>query len=307
MVELLQIFVDNIAPILVVALIGYVAGRRFGIEGRSTGQLIYYVFSPALIFTSLYTSEIDGGEILSLALALTAQHVAIAAISFAVLRFIKGDRLDKSAVALTVFCLNAGNYGLSLVSFAFGEAVLARAVIIFVFSMLLNYSIGVFIASSGQKSPLEALRSVLTVPALYVAVIALVLRALMGDNLPVLIMRPMQLLASAAIPSMLVMLGLQLVQSARLEKVQLISAGVALKLLVAPLLATAIALLFNLDTAARIAFIAQCSMPTAVMTLVLADQFNLDQGLTLNVILASTLASPIPLSVIVYLLQQSPI
>jgi len=61
--------------------------------------------------------------------------------------------------------------------------------------------------------------------------------------------------------------------------------------------------LFELAGPARFAFIVQAGMPTAVLTLVLAHQFDTDRDLTLSFIVTSTLISPLTLTVLIYLLR----
>jgi predicted permease len=61
--ELLQIFVDNIAPILLIAAVGYTIGRRLGIDPVPVGRILYNVLSPALVFQSISTSKITGAEV----------------------------------------------------------------------------------------------------------------------------------------------------------------------------------------------------------------------------------------------------
>lgn len=304
MTELFQIFIDNIAPILIVAAVGYIVGRQLKVEPRSTGQLIFYVFSPALVFHALYTTEITGNEFLVLFAGMAIFQFIMGAVAYIALYFQQDSRADKSAVMLSTFCLNAGNYGLSLASFAFGEAVLARAVIIYVANTIMNYTFGVFIASSGRETVKGALLSILRVPAVYVVPAAFILRATVGDGLPPVVLRSVKLMADAAIPAMLILLGLQLNHAARLQKLNLVGTGTTIKLLVAPCIAVALAALFNLDLLARTAFIMQCSTPTAVITLVMASEYNLDEGLSLNLVMVTTLLSPLTLSVVIYLLQQ---
>ena len=133
---------------------------------------------------------------------------------------------------------------------------------------------------------------------------AFALKALGIDELPPALERTSRLLADAAIPLMLVLLGLQLGRFAKPDRWRLVAAGAGIRLLVAPLVALALAPLFELAGPARFAFIAQAGMPTAVLTLVLAHQFDTDRDLTLSFILASTLISPLTLTALIYLLQK---
>jgi predicted permease len=60
----------------------------------------------------------------------------------------------------------------------------------------------------------------------------------------------------------------------------------------------------SLNGYALIAFIMQASMPVAVATIIFASEFHLDREQILGTVLASTLASPITLSILILLLQQ---
>lgn len=306
MTELISIFVNNIVPVLIVAGVGYVAGQKLRVDGQTVGQLIFNVFSPALVFFSLYESQIGGSE-LGLLIAVTAMfQLSMAALAYLVMNFQRADRVERSSVMLGAFCMNAGNFGLSIAAFAFGDAVLARAVVIYISNTLLNYTLGVFVASSGRQSPRGALLNVVRVPAVYASVAALLVRGL-NIELPIVIYRAAGVLKDAAIPLMLILLGIQLSQSARLQKLTLVTTGVLLKLLIAPLVGIGLALVFQLEALAMISFALQTSMPTAVITLILAKEYQLDETLMLNLIMATTLLSPFTLSVIILFLRQLPL
>lgn len=304
MAELISIFANNIAPVLIVAGVGYLAGRTLKIESQSLARLIFNVFSPALVFYSLYTSEIRGEEFGLLILIVLVFQLIMAALAYVIARLQHADRMEQASVILSAFCLNAGNFGLSVVDFAFGSAVLARAIVVWVGNTILNYTLGVFVASSGSLPRRGALINVLKVPAFYGTAAAFILRGL-SIELPPVILRSTGVLKDAAIPAMLVMLGLQLSQSVRISRPALVSTGVIIKLVVGPLLGVGLALLFHLDNLAAAAFIMQASMPTAVMTLILAKEYHLEETLMLNLIMVSTLVSPLTLSVIILLLKRA--
>jgi predicted permease len=302
--ELISIFVNNIAPVLIVAGVGYIAGRQLKIESRSIAQLIFNIFSPALVFFSLYDSKIGGDELASLILLIVLFQGVMAGISYLVMRLYKVGKIERSSLVLSSFCLNAGNYGLSIANFAFGEAVLARAVVVYIGNTILNYTLGVFVASSGRQSARGALLNILRVPAFYATAIAFLLRGL-NLELPVVVFRAVTVLKDAAIPAMLVLLGLQLGNLMPRYRGKLVSVGVVLKLLVAPVIGLGLVALFGLQGTAAVAFILQASMPTAVVILVLAKEYQLDEPLTLNLIMATTLLSPFTLSVIILLLRNT--
>jgi malate permease and related proteins len=301
-IELFQIFIDNIVPILAVAGTGFVAGRALKLNARTLGQLVFYVFSPALAFDLLYSSQIQPGELGVLFIGTISFQLIMAALSFIITRAEGTGRLEASALMISSFCLNAGNYGLSLVSFAYGEQVLARAAVVFISNLVMNYTLGVLVASSGRKSIREALTGILRVPAVYSIPAAFILKTI-APELPLVITRPIELLSGATIPCMLVLLGLQLGESVKFTKLRLVGIGVLLKMFVAPLIGVGLAFLLHLDAVSKAAFITQVSMPTAIVTLVMASEYDLDRDLSVSLILATTLISPVTLSLIIWLLR----
>lgn len=304
MLELLQIFVDNIAPILIIAGVGYALGRSVQPDPRSISAVIFNVLSPSLVFYSLYDSDIGGGEIVTLFGGVIVLQTTMLGIAMAVMWM--GSDIQprqRANVLLATMSMNTGNYGLSLVAFAFGDAALSRAAVIFVANSMMNYTLGVYVASNGTTSPLQAVAAVLRTPAVYALIAALVFSAL-NFRLPLMVERPIVTLSGAAIPMMLLLLGLQLAQFKPVARSgRLLMTGVGLRMLVSPFIAAGITLLLGMTGDARTAFIVQGAMPTAVITLVLSTQFRLDRDLMLAFIFVSTLVSPFTLSVLVAILR----
>ncbi len=301
MSELIPIFINNIVPILLIAAIGFWAAYRLNLPPKPISTLLYYILSPALVFYAMYVSEISGGEIVVLALVTTLFQLIMAGLTLFVLRFQQVSQVERANLMIGTFCLNAGNYGLPLVSFAFGPEVFNRAVIIFIVNTALNYSYGVYVASNGRSTPRQALGNVLRTPAVYAIIAAFGLRIL-SIELPLALERSSQTLSEATIPMMLILLGVQMAQFKSFGRLRLVAVGVVLKMLIAPLLAVGLVLIFSLGREAATAVIMQLSMPTAVVTIVLTTEFDLDEELALNLIMMTTLLSPITLSILIALL-----
>jgi hypothetical protein len=188
------------------------------------------------------------------------------------------------------------------VLFAFGRESLAFASVYFVMSAALVYTVGVFVAGSGRGTLWSALSGVARVPALY-AVVAAGVVVVLGASVPLAIMRPIGLLSDAAIPVMVLVLGMQLERATRPAHPAAVAAAVLLSLVVAPILAFGLASALGLVGAARQAAIIEASMPAAVVTTVLALEFNLDAEFSTSVVLFSTLLSPFTLVLLIKILQ----
>ncbi len=301
MLELLQIFIDNIAPILLIAAVGYTIGRRLEVDPKPVGRILYNVLSPALVFQSISTSRITGVEVAQIFLVMSLFIVIMGGAGWLIMR--GNNRVERASVMLCATCANNGNFGLPLISFAFGPEVFTRAVIVFIAFTIFNYTSGVFIASSGRKSLRQAALNVLFVPAVYAAIAGIIV-SFAGFTLPPVLARSVLLVSQASVPMMLLLLGLQLARSAALTRIGVVSVGVGLRLLVSPIVAAALVMLVGLNAPATVAVIMQSSMPVAVATIILASEFELDHQLSLSMIMASTLLSPVTLSILIFLLRR---
>jgi len=302
LLDLFIIFIDNLVPLLIIAGVGMILRRQFQIEPKPVSNMIFYVFSPALIFWSLYAGEIGGGEFIALFGGTVLFQVLMMLIGGIAARLQGTTSIERAALMLSAFCMNAGNFGLPLIQFAFGEAVMSRAIVVMVANVSVNYTLGVFVASNGRSSVKEAFLNVLKTPAIYAFTSGMLLRSL-ELQIPVAIERPIASLSAAAIPLMLVLLGIQLGAIGKLKHLTLMANGIIIRLFLSPFIAIGLAALLMMNDMAAAAFIMQCSMPTAVVTIILATEFELDQELMLNLILATTLLSPLTLSVLILLLR----
>jgi malate permease and related proteins len=124
-----------------------------------------------------------------------------------------------------------------------------------------------------------------------------------GAELPKAVSRPVDLLGAAAIPSMLLVLGMQFEKGARPERPGLVAAASALALVGAPLIGVVLASALGLTGLARQAVLVESAMPSAVITTILALEFDIAPAFVTSVVVVTTLASPFTVSVVIALLQ----
>lgn len=310
MITLLEVFVNNLLPILLSAGAGLVLGRAFRPDIKSITRLSFYIFSPCLVFASITQSRVSNAEFGQLSLFAVAAIVTMLLIAAIVGLALRLDRRTLATLVISAAFVNSGNYGLAALRFAFGEEALARGVVFYVVSTLSVYTLGVFVSSLGRGSPAQALKEVFTIPAFYALVAAGVIHWT-GWSVPLFVDRAVTLLGEAAIPVMLVILGLQMA-AMRLHtqadpwprgRWVVIGVGAGLQLLAAPLMALALGALLGLDGVNYQAAVLEASMPAAVITTVLAVQYDLDADLTTATVVLSTLLSPLTLTPLILYLQ----
>jgi predicted permease len=298
---LLDVFVNNLLPILLLSGAAFALGRALKLDSRPLGRIIFYILSPALIFNLLTSSKLAVESIVLMMGYSASVMLIIGGIALAFGKLLRLERSALTAVVLTSLFANNGNYGLPLISFAFGQEALAYASIYYVTNSLLLYTLGVLIASLGHLRLKEALLGLLKVPALY-AIILAVIFIRTGWTLPSPIQKTVELTAGAAVPGMLILLGLELQKAEWTHNLRALSIPVVCRLLIGPVIGLAMAALFGLNSNARKDGITEAGMPSAVMTTVLADEYKLDISLVTAIVFVSTILSPLTLTPLLYFL-----
>jgi hypothetical protein len=302
MSTLVEIAYNIIAPIFIVVALSFWLDRRIGIDPASLSRLVIYLFSPSLVLYSLSHSDLNGGESTRLIITVIVMSLLVAGLAWFIARGQQFNPRTESAFVMSATLINAGNYGIPLNRFAFGADGESRAVIFYVATAFMAYTLGVFVASRGTGSVRRALRNVFYVPLLYAAVVGILLNVAEVE-LPVPLDRSIKLLSDAAIPAMLVVLGTQLSRASVRGQIRPILMASSLRLIVAPLIAFGLVLLLGMSGLARQVSIVQAGMPTAVAAGVLATEFGSDAEFTTATILFSTVLSMATLSVILALVM----
>jgi malate permease and related proteins len=298
-----SIFASDILPIFILAGVGFVLARRFRAEVKTLSTVAFNALSPCLVFYQLVTAEISGSQSLRVAAFCVLLTLAIGLAARLVSLPLRLDRMTLSSFLLVAMFSNSGNYALPVVLFAFGKEALAFASVYFVTSAILIYTAGILVAASGHGSLRLATTRLFKVPALY-AVTAAVIVLATHTTVPAMVLRPIGLLSDAAIPIMLLVLGMQLERAVMPKHPSAVAAAVVLSLVVAPAVAFALSAILGLAGAARQAAIIEASMPAAVITTVLALEFNLDASFSTSVVFFTTLLSPVTLVLLIAYLQR---
>lgn len=292
MIALLAIFTNNILPIFLTAGGGYLIAKLLKINPRPISQIIFYVLAPCLIFNLLTSSQLPNQEILRMVGFTIAVILTVGVITWIVGAMLRMERRLLVAVLIaTMFC-NAGNYGLSLNQFAFGENALTYASIFFITMTIITFTIGVFAASLGSSGIKQSLFGLFRVPMVYALLIALLINRL-RLNLPLPLERTFSLLGDAALPMMMLLLGIQLANASWDGKILALGFTNLMRMLAAPLIAILFSMVFKLSGAALQAGITEAAMPTAVVVTVLATEYDVHPSFVTTAVFTSTLLSPL--------------
>jgi predicted permease len=298
---LLDIFANNLLPILLLGGAGFALGKFMSVDPKPLGRIIFYILSPVLVFNLVTQSQLSIGHIAGMMAYAAVVMLTVAGLAYLAGRILHLERTVLIAVVLTTLFANNGNYGLPLIGFAFGQEALAYASIYFVTNSLMLYTVGVMIASLGHLRWKDALKGLLKIPAIYAIIIAIIF-VQTGWKLPEPLQRTVSLAAGGSIPAMLVLLGLELTRVKWSRNLRALSIPVIARLIVGPLVGWLMAGLFGMTGVARQDGITDAAMPSAVMTTILASEYNIEPELVTAIIFISTILSPLTLTPLLYFL-----
>lgn len=281
-VNLVLTVLGIVAPVALLAAVGF-AWVRLGFEYRLefVTRLGMTLAVPCLIFTALMQTRIEPAALAAVSVAAVLAYGVLTLVFWGLVRVAGLDR--RTYLAPLIFG-NTGNLGLPLALFAFGEAGLSLAIVIFAVMAVWSFTFGVWLVAGGG-SPLRVLKEPI--------VAATMLGALFlwqGWQTPQWLTNALELIGQMAIPLMLITLG---VAVARLSPGRLGRAVWLSGLRVAVCVAVGVmaARLTGLEPMAAAVLILQVSTPVAVTSYMLAAKYGADADAVAGLVIVSTLLS----------------
>lgn len=299
---IIEVLSQNILPIFLVAGLGFWLRRYKGVDTRPVASVVFNGFSPALVFSSLVGTQLPVIELGQLALFAILVISVMGLVGFVVGRLLRLEKIDVAVLLIALMFVNGGNYGLTLNQLRYGDAGLSLAIVYYIMSTILTYTVGVLIVSVGRTPWQDSLKGLAGVPAIYAVGLAIVVYSL-RIPVPGPLMSAIDVAAGGAIPAMILVLGMNLADLKGMGQLRLTIPAVSLRLLLGPVVAVGVAALVGLEGLGRSVSIIEASMPSAVMTTVLATEYGAKPATMTGIVVLSTLLSPITLSVLINLLQ----
>ncbi len=302
-----QILVDVCLPLFAVVGIGWLLDRRFGLNLETLVKVNLYLLVPGFVFARLVDTPMSGaqaGRIIGCTLGVI---LLCGVVAHVVGRALKMRGASQKALALAAMFGNCGNFGLPLVTLAFGQAAASVQVYVLVTMNVSTFTMGLFLANAVDGKPgghWRALFSTLRQPAIYAVFSAVLCKTL---NLPVQeiswLWQPVNLMADALVGIALLTLGVQLSKTKPAPLRPPLLAALSIRLLIAPLMTWGITSLLHFDPATSAVLILTSGAPTAVNTALLAHEFGGDTAFATASVYYSTLLSLLTTSLTLTLLR----
>lgn len=296
---------ETIIAIVLMIIIGYVC-RRFDFlkaeDTQTLNKIVVYIAIPSLIFLAMYNADLSNIRTFG-TISLTIITIGlISGIIAYVFTYLRGySSKTRWGVVVTSALSNSGFLGYPVILGVFGVNGLVRAVFCDVGNTMLFIAFGVFFLIRYGGSYQDIIkRSVLFPPLL--AVIFGVLANLLHLPLGPVITNTLNYLSGAAIPLIMLSLGLSLEFNGIKEYFDAASFVSVLKLIISPLIAMVLVGLVGLSGLDRTVTIVEAGMPSAMLSLVLAITYDLDVKVAAACIFMSTALSMISITALILLL-----
>ncbi|AIF44228.1 AEC family transporter [Virgibacillus sp. SK37] len=291
------LFLNVIIPIMAVFAAGYILQRIRLLDVKSVSAVSLYILSPALVFTSLYEAEFDHSYTI-IVVYMFVLFFAMVFLNKMLAKILKWTPSVESASILATGFMNSGNYGLPVVLLSVGDAALPFAIFIMVVQALQNNFFGVYYASRSTSGVKRAVKNVLKMPTTYAAILAFIFQQLQF-SVPESVHSTLTMVGDAAIPVMMIMLGMQLASITGISiNWQVIISAVSLKMVIAPLIAFAFVSFVDVDPLVATVLIIISAMPTAATTTMYAIEFDTEPELVSSITFIATIFSILSLTIL---------
>lgn len=276
-----------IFPVFAIVAVGYLYSRWRQPDMTAANHINMTVLLPALIFHVLSGKDFQLAEYGWLALGGIAVVLGSGLLA---LPAAKAARLSLKTFVPPMMFTNSGNIGLPLAVFAFGEAALPAAVVLFLVENGLHFTLGTWLMD--HRAPLH---KVLLQPIVAATLIGIAFSLFRWD-VPTPVRETVNLLGQASIPLLLFALGTRLTRIDFNEwRIGVLGAflcpltGGVMVLLVRPFLD-----LTPLQTSLLLVFGA---LPPAVLNYLVAEQYRQEPGKVASIVLIGNLAGFISLPI----------
>ena len=270
-----------VIPVFLLIAAGFVFAHWKKISLAAVTEIVVYLGTPSLVFSSLASKPLFAGDIIELSAGILLIFIAVGLLIR--LYFLLCSFSSRGFTLPTLF-MNAGNMGIPLALFAFGQEGMQRATLLYVIITFLQYSLGIYILN-GRGNWIEIFR----LPLIYAAIAGISFN-LAQIKIPELLLQPVIMLGQATIPIMLISLGYRLHE---VESLQLGHAlGGALLRIFGGFAAANIAVhLISAEGVNRPMLLLYGALPAAVVNFILTEKYRQDPGLAASIVVLSTFIS----------------
>jgi auxin efflux carrier (AEC) len=293
--------VSTVLVILVMIFLGYFLKRINLLKTDDIevlNKLVIYVFMPCLIFSSLYYADLSNITTLAVMPIICLIVGAVSGlIVFIILTLKNYSKKQKWAVIVPVVIGNTAFLGFPMILGIFGQDYLVRAIFYDMGTLTLFLFLSIILMINFGGTIKEVIKKILSFPILWAVILGIIFNISNITIVPIGV-DILGYLAAAAIPVIMISLGISLKFKGLLKNIKIASLALIVKLLIAPIIALVSISLMGLSGIESTVGIVEAAMPSGMLSLVLAVNYKLDFNLTADCTIITTIFSLITLPII---------
>ena len=277
-----------LVPIIIIIFIGYIWNKiGNNLNQTEITNIITWIGAPCLIFNTLIKLESSVFLLKDMILSAIFMVLSMFLFSYILLKLINFPiRTFINPMSFS----NSGNLGMTISLFAYGSLGLELAVIVFMITSILHFTLGISIWS-GKWSP----RFLIKTPVIYAVFLALSIN-FFSIELPKTLTNTTSVLAGITIPLLLFTMGISLNKiSYKLDYKIIIL--IILRIFMAFTMAYLIIYLLNIDGIAKNIILLQAFLPAPIFTYLFASQYNVQPDKVANYLMTSTIISLLTITI----------
>lgn len=288
-------------PIFLIIITGAIMNVRFKLDINTLSKLHFNLLVPVLLFVKIYESDVEKSIIGQVTIVTAGSIGVIYLIALIIAKFFKYTKSETSVFINSSSFFNGGNFSLPLIFLLFNspQAVSIQAIVMLV-QTILFFTIGVFVAGTGERGPKEAILYIMKMPLIYSIILAFLLRAT-GITIYSPIKESLDMLLNSFAALAIITLGAQLTQI----KVNFSNAKVyisnILRLLVSPLVAYLWVMFLGIQGLTAQVLVIGLGAPTAVNVVIASIELDNEPEFASQAVFTSTLLASITLSLVIFL------
>lgn len=313
----LHIITDNVLPLLVFVVIGYLMDRKFSLDVTTLTKLTFYLIIPCFIFYSIYCAKLDM-NLLNVFLFCCLQMGIIGVIGYLIGKLRGWDSGKTEAFKNGTMFSNNGNIGIAMIALIFTnapflvggapiylpEASAVATMTLVQMNLFLN-TLGLYQAGKGRLTTRDALRTILHMPVIY-TLLAVFFVKIVGFDMTATPLWPIfENCAKALVAVVMMALGMQIHRSKISFSDQEAWLGVFVRLIGGPVVCCALILLWDTFGSGFSAVTAQTllimsSVPSAVNSVLYAVEFQNHVDFATELVMMSTFVGTVTMTLVIY-------
>ncbi len=305
---LFSIFVEVTLPIVLLIALGFIAQRWQKLDAGTLNRLVVYALLPPFMIHALAQPSVPLSQMGEAAILMAGQSLLLLALGWGLAKMARLSPAQCGVVAFGVAFPNSVNFGIPFVDLALGADQVAPQAVAGSIHSVVMMTLGLVVLSGGESGILRGFLRTLKSPIFPALAIGLALR-LTDTTLPHAIAYPLALVGQGYAPLALVTLGVQLAVVRWSASFKPLSLAVVAALVIAPAATWGLIWLGGLAKMTPSAemtalLIVNAALPAGALLAILGAQYSRDKVLPTAFVVASTVLSPITLTVTVFLMRR---